>query len=429
LQAHVAGPSPDVLSESIRLAAATHPEVLDAHVEQQLIAARNEWCVWIVARDSQRGEPHDFREWLAARLPSAPRRIRAVPRLPLDESGSIDTAALADMLPEDVSAPPAKKCTEDEDRVRKAISRALGGRKIDIDEILTDGRTKPQVAKLLHEAVLREEPRVELGDFTTGFSVRSLLRNVRGRKSGADSKWTPLQPLRASGKLPPLVFIHDLDGTSKIYDPLVAQLGGDQPCYAITARGLADPAACHSSIVEMAGAYIEALRVFDASGPYRLVGYGFGGLVAFEMARQLTEAKAEVPLLILLAAEPPGGNSAMGFLAGGWKKILFGKKPPEEANGRRKTQETPASRANQEAARKYTAAPAPLLAHVFAPTEDFPAYRIIQNGWEACCAEVLLYQVPCSGPDMMQEPAVESLAETMLKLVRDEDLAEEVEPE
>ena len=35
-----------------RLAATTHPEILDAHVDQRLIAARNEWCVWIVARDS-----------------------------------------------------------------------------------------------------------------------------------------------------------------------------------------------------------------------------------------------------------------------------------------------------------------------------------------------------------------------------------------
>ncbi len=429
-QTLVAGASPDLMAESIYLAATTHPEVLDACAARHLIAAKNEWCLWIVPRDSQRGEPHDFREWLTARLPAVPRRIRALPRLPLDAAGHIDSAALAELLPDDVSAPPAKRGSEIEERLRKIISRTLGGRRIELDEILTDGRTKPQVAKLLLEAVVREEPRAELSDFTTGFSVRSLLRNVRGRKSGADSKWTPLQPLRASGKLPPLVFIHDFDGAAKIFAPLVAHLGGDQPCYAITARGLADPSACHATVGEMARAYIEALRVFDTDGPYRLVGYGFGGLVAFEMARQLTGSKAEVPLLILLAAEPPVLNSALGFLAGGWKRslpALFGKKPAEESNGRRRAQDSPTFRANQEAARKYAAGAAPLLAHVFAPTQDFPPVRTVQNGWSACCEDVRLYQVPCSGPVMMEEPAVESLAEAVSKLARAGSLDSELE--
>lgn len=432
LQFLVAGASPDVLAEAIRLAAATHPDILDAHADQRLIAARDEWCLWIVPRDSQRGEPHDFREWLAARLPAVPRRIRAVPRLPLDESGRVDTAALADMLPDDGSAPLSQKGSEAEERVRRAVSRALGGRRIQLDENITDGRTKPQVAKLLHEAVVREEPRVELGDFTAAFSVRSLLRNVRGRKSGADSNWVPLQPLRASGRQPTLVFIHDAGGAAKIYAPLVAHLGSDQPCYAIMARGLADASNCHATVGEMAAAYIEALRVFDASGPYRLIGCGFGGLVAFEMARQLTESGAEIPLLVLLAAEPPGGNSAIGFLSGGWKRslaALLGKNSDDEASGRRKAQETPVSRANQEAARKYSAAPADVSAHIFAPTVDFPSYKSVQSGWEACCEEVFLYEVPCSGADMMEEPAVESLAETILKLVREEALDDELESE
>ncbi len=432
LQTTVARPSADFLAEAVRFVATTHPEIFDAYADQRLVAARQEWCVWIVARDSQRGEPHDFRAWLAGRLPQAPRRIRTVPRLPLDEAGRIDLAALADMLPDDGSALPSQKGSEDEERVRQAISRALGGRRIQLDESISDGRTKPQMAKLLHEAVMRDEPRVELSDFTTAFSVRSLLRNVRGRKSGADSKWVPLQPLRASGKQPPLVFIHDLDGASKIYAPLVAHLGADQPCYAITARGLADPANCHTTVQEMARSYIEALSVFDATGPYRLVGHGFGGLVAFEMARLLTESNSQVPLLVLLAAVPPGGNSALGLISSGWKRALaslLGKKPADDAAGRRRMQDSPASRANQDAARKYTAARAAVQAHIFAPTEDFPSFKSVQSGWEACCEEIYVYQVPCSDAAMMDEPAVESLADTILKLVRNEDLDDELESE
>jgi len=99
-----------------------------------------------------------------------------------------------------------------------------------------------------------------------------------------------------------------------------------------------------------ARAYIDALRVFDAAAP-TAVGYGFGGMVAFEMARLLIEANAEVPLLVLLASEPPAANSALGFLAGAGNDHCprcSGKKTAEESNGRRRMQDTPAFRANQE---------------------------------------------------------------------------------
>jgi thioesterase domain-containing protein/non-ribosomal peptide synthetase component F len=430
LQISLLGSSSATFAASARLAATTHPGVLDAFVDQRLIAARQEWCLWIVPRDSQRGEPHDFRDWLAERLPNAPRRIRALPRLPLTDAGLIDVAALAESLPDDGAAmPAARKGSPAEEKLRQVVSRTLGGRRIELDEILTDGRTKPQVAKLLLEAVSREEPRVELSDFTSGFSVRSLLRNVRGRASGADGKWTPLQPLRASGKQPPLVFIHDLDGSAKLYAPLVAHLDKNQPCYAITARGLADPAACHATVEEMARAYVEALRGFDQNGPYRLIGYGFGGLVAFEMARQLAVAGASVPLLVLLATEPPGGVSPLTLLSGGWKRALpalFGKKSTDDPR-RRRAQESPVYQANQEAARAYAPPSASVVAHVFAPEQDFPPFRAVQGGWSSRCKDAHFYQVPCSGQEMMDEPAVEAIASAISKLARAESLDDDVE--
>jgi thioesterase domain-containing protein len=177
----------------------------------------------------------------------------------------------------------------------------------------------------------------------------------------------------------------------------------------------------------MAGAYVDALRVFDANGPYRLVGYGFGAFVAFEMARQLLDEKAEVALLILLAAEPPRGG--FGFLAGGWKQLFFGKKDSDGGNGRKRASRSPVTIANQEAARKFSPASAQLLAHIFTPTQNFPSYKAVQSGWQTCCEEVVLYQVPCTGRDMMAEPAVESLAAAISKLARAEELDEDLDEE
>ncbi len=423
----------EMSAAALRFAAVAHPQVFDAHAETRLIAARQEWCLWIIPRDSESGEPHDLRDWLTERLPTSPRRIRALPRFPLNDAGHLDLAALDELLPDDPVIA-RRKGSELEERVREALSRALGGRPVELDEVLTEGRTKPLVAQRFHEAVARVEPRVQLADFTTAFSVSSLLRNVRGRKTAADSQWNPIEPLRASGKQPPLIFVHDLDGTPAIYGSLVSRLGEDQPCYGISARGLADAGSAHPTVESMAAAYIEALRVFDASGVHRLIGYGFGGLVAFEMARQLTAAGSTVPLLVLLATEPPVGISASGLLAGGWRRalpaFLGGRKTAEPAAARRRGPgEHPVLHVNQEAARRYSAANVPLTAHIFAPEDQFPPARAIQAGWTACCTDARFYQVPCSGPEMMEDPAAEDLANILAKLARAEDVTPELDEE
>jgi thioesterase domain-containing protein len=50
----------------------------------------------------------------------------------------------------------------------------------------------------------------------------------------------------------------------------------------------------------MAACYVEAMRKAQRHGPYRLAGYCVGGLVAFEMARQLRQAGEELELLAII---------------------------------------------------------------------------------------------------------------------------------
>ncbi|HKN84772.1 MAG TPA: thioesterase domain-containing protein, partial [Pyrinomonadaceae bacterium] len=59
------------------------------------------------------------------------------------------------------------------------------------------------------------------------------------------------------------------------------------------------------SIAEMASIYVQAIRAMQPVGPYLLGGWSFGGLVAFEMARQLVELGHEVPLLVIVDAGAP----------------------------------------------------------------------------------------------------------------------------
>jgi thioesterase domain-containing protein len=54
------------------------------------------------------------------------------------------------------------------------------------------------------------------------------------------------------------------------------------------------------SIPEMASAYLRAMRHVQAQGPYRIAGWSAGGTIAYEIARQLTDAGEEVEYLGLI---------------------------------------------------------------------------------------------------------------------------------
>lgn len=107
-----------------------------------------------------------------------------------------------------------------------------------------------------------------------------------------------------TGARPPFFCVHPAGGDVLCFFPLARHLGPDQPFYGLQARGLEDEHDPFPTIEEMAAAYIEELRRVQPAGPYRLGGWSFGGLAAFEMARQLRAAGQEVALLAVIDTGP-----------------------------------------------------------------------------------------------------------------------------
>ncbi|MFN7140550.1 MAG: alpha/beta fold hydrolase, partial [Limisphaerales bacterium] len=85
-----------------------------------------------------------------------------------------------------------------------------------------------------------------------------------------------------------------------VYRKLSELLGPDQPSY-----GLVTPPEPFTSIELMAAHYISELKTIQPSGPYHVGGYCFGGVIAFEMARQLEMQGDKVALLALIDSAPP----------------------------------------------------------------------------------------------------------------------------
>jgi pimeloyl-ACP methyl ester carboxylesterase len=122
-----------------------------------------------------------------------------------------------------------------------------------------------------------------------------------------------LLPLRDSGSRPPLFCVHPAAGIAWSYAGLTTPLGADQPVYGLQARGLNGTDVLPATVEEMAADYLAHVREVQPSGPYHLLGWSFGGLVAHEMAVQLQRGGESVGLLSVLDAFPPGpGGTAAG---------------------------------------------------------------------------------------------------------------------
>ncbi|MFE0738809.1 amino acid adenylation domain-containing protein [Streptomyces sp. NPDC058855] len=118
-----------------------------------------------------------------------------------------------------------------------------------------------------------------------------------------------LLPLSPDGARRPLFCVHPGTGVGWAYAGLARHLGPDQPLYALQARALSDPGHRPESVEEMADAYLERIRQVQPWGPYRLLGWSFGGLVAHTMAVRLREAGERVELLALMDTHHTGPGS------------------------------------------------------------------------------------------------------------------------
>jgi thioesterase domain-containing protein/acyl carrier protein len=104
-------------------------------------------------------------------------------------------------------------------------------------------------------------------------------------------------PIRSSGSRPPLFCVHDVNGHVLNFRALAGHLREDQPVYGIQSVGLDGSEAPLTRIEDMAARYVTEVRAVQPFGPYYLCGYSIGGWLAYEMARQLTEAGQRVAFL------------------------------------------------------------------------------------------------------------------------------------
>jgi thioesterase domain-containing protein len=135
-------------------------------------------------------------------------------------------------------------------------------------------------------------------------SVRKV--EIREFLKAATAKRSSLVPLQPSGSRPAFYVVPG-DGDVFTYLRLARELGPDQPFYAFEAPGIDGIELPLTSIELLAGRHLADLRAFQPNGPYMIGGFCQGGIVAFELARQLRAQGQQVPLLALFESPSPIG--------------------------------------------------------------------------------------------------------------------------
>src|SRR5262249_10496988 len=102
---------------------------------------------------------------------------------------------------------------------------------------------------------------------------------------------------------------HAIDGAPQPYKEFaraVKNIDADRPIYAISSPALDQQNITLPQTVEdMATSYIRAIKSKQPIGPYILFGWSFGGLLVYEMARQLMESNEEVIIVGLFDTLAP----------------------------------------------------------------------------------------------------------------------------
>jgi len=219
--------------------------------------------------------------------------------MPLTANGKIDRSALAAGRSEPAAKTVRTPRSPLELQLQRLWETVLGVRPIGTRENFFEiGGHSLTAIRLLHRIERATGVRLPIGAVFQAPTIEAMAEMVAGKCEGAGRG--VVVPIQAEGSRAPLFCVHGVGGAVLSYAHLARHLPDDQPFYGLQARGIDGLDRPHTRVEDMAADYLREIRAVQARGPYQLGGYSFGGLVAFEMARQLEERGERVAALLLL---------------------------------------------------------------------------------------------------------------------------------
>ncbi len=293
-----------------------HPAIQATVVVAKENADSKQLIAYIVFQPNLTLSPTQLRDFLKAKLPdySIPSAFIVLSSLPLTPNGKIDRNALkSSNTTTNQSSVAPRNATES--TLTTFWAQTLKLERVGIqDSFFELGGDSLLAVTLLEQINQHFKQNLSLSALFSAPTVEQFAPNIEKNYT-----WSPLVPLQPQGAKTPFFCIHPIFGVVLPYYELATHLGKDQPFYALQPCGLDGLQPPLTSIEEMAAYYIKALRQVQPKGAYQLGGWSFGGLVAFEMARQLHQVGEKVSLLAIFDTLAPIPNNQPSF----WDSLKF----------------------------------------------------------------------------------------------------------
>ncbi len=218
----------------------------------------------------------------------------------------------------------------------------------------------------------------------------------------------PIFIIQPDGKQKPLFLIHPGVGLSLPYLPLKSCIQ-DRPIIGIDDPYIGEEVSGFKNIEEMASAYIKIIKKIQETGPYYLAGWSFGGMVAFEMTRQMEESLDTVDALILIEAANPALVENM----------IFKDQNTQQEFEQQVDRNVLLSRTLRP---KYVKAKVSLIKAQLAFSELTPeSHKLFQDskyGWDKYCIDIKEYTIPGEHATIFDKENITQIGNTLRDLLK-----------
>ena len=293
-----------VAVEEVEAALARHPDIGSAAVRAWPDASGSKALTgYFVARTPHESTVAELRRFLGELLPDymVPSHFMRIDALPMTPNGKVDRKSLPPPhdggLARPVSMPPEGQTELALAEIWKSVLAVPAvGRNEDFFDL---GGHSLLAAKLLRRIELEFGRRLPMAAFFNAPSIEAVAR-LLNEGAMVDSPVTiAIQP---QGSRPPLLW---LDG-NPTFRALSQAIGLDQPFLGIPVDTVLElNAASDTRFEELASVIVKEVRKAQPEGPYYLGGWCNMGILAYEVASQLSEAGQTVGLVLLLHATNP----------------------------------------------------------------------------------------------------------------------------
>ncbi len=295
-----------------------HPAIHDAvalALPDESGDTRLEAFVVFESAEAEQPTATQLRDDMIEKLPrfAVPCVFRALDAFPLTPNGKIDRKQLPEvesrrLLASTHGNPPHGPT---EETLADLFSKTLGENVNDAEASFFDlgGDSLKAVDLLLRiEATLGRE--VPLSGLLGAPSVR-LLAGLLDEDDDADVTGHGVVALRCQGARPPLFVLSGRGGSVACYHALLSHLPDDVPVYGIELPGIAPGTEPIDRVEPLATWVLDAIRTIEPEGPHRLLGYSFGGLVVYEVARQLEALRQRPAWVGIIDKHTPGSRQPL----------------------------------------------------------------------------------------------------------------------